>query len=191
MRKTREQMDIHNARRRAKAKAGRADFSAEIELIYEKPIEQWDDEELARGRPRAHDGTFRGKRPQWLTPALQSERQRRLRQLMADELGTFAADALRTIHSVMTDNRTDDFGRPAVPASVKLDAGKYLVDQFMGKATATIDVNAGTALADLMGGILVNADGEPSHHVIEGSVVEDDPTEDDDTPRLLECDDQG
>lgn len=177
-----------NARRRARKAVAQADVGREIEILYRKPIEEWDDEELARGRPRDKNGGFLGKRPSWLTPALQSERQRRLRQLMADELGTFAADALRTIHSVMTDDRRDEFGKPLVSASVRLDAGKYLVDQFMGKATTTVDVHNGNTLAELMTGILVNADGEPSHQIIEGTVVEDladDNDEDDDgTVRL-------
>ncbi|MCE0764827.1 hypothetical protein LWC35_18220 [Pseudonocardia kujensis] len=184
MSKSREEMDRHNARRRAKSKAAKGDISAEIAMLY-KPLEKWDDEELARGRPRDKNGNFGGTRPSWLTPALQAERQRRLRQLMADELGTFAADALRTIHAVMTDDSRDDNGKPNVPASVRVDAGKYLVDQFMGKATATVDVNAGSQLGELLSGILVNPDGEPSHQIIEGEVVEDDPMEDSDSPAVL------
>ncbi|WP_103382513.1 hypothetical protein [Pseudonocardia dioxanivorans] len=180
MGKSREQMDRHNARRRAKTKT---DVSAEIAIVYEKPLEEWDDEELVRGRPRASDGTFRGARPTWITPAVQAERQRRLRQLMSDELGTFAADALRTIHAVMTDDRVDDFGKPVVSASVRLDAGKYLVDQFMGKAVAQIDVTAHNPLQDLLAGILVNPDGQPAHSVVEGEVV-DDALEDYDGPTL-------
>lgn len=179
----------HNARRRARKSA--SSIGAEIAIVYEKPIEEWDDQELARGRPRDKDGGFKGRRPTWLTPALQAERQRRLRQLLSDELATFAADALRTIHSVMTDKRMDESGKPVVPPAVKLDAGKYLVDQFMGKATTTIDVQSDNALYELMGGILVNRDGSPAHpdyQVIEGTTVEDDPSdgEDDDSPVLIQ-----
>jgi len=180
----REQQTI---RERARRKAEKADVSAEIELLYKKPLDQWDDEELTRGRPRGPDGTFRGARPKWLTPALQEERRRRLRQLMADDLGTFAADALRVIHAVMMDKSRDEAGKPVVPASVRVDVGKYLLDQFMGKATATVDVNAGNTLVELLGDVLVNPDGNPSHMIIEGSVVEDDPAyaEDDDGPVRL------
>jgi hypothetical protein len=120
-----------SARRRARKLVTAKDVSAEIAVIYEKPIEEWDDEELTRGRPRSSDGTFRGSRPKWLTPALQAERQRRLRQLMSNELGTFAADALRVIHAVVMDDRRDDDGKLVVPASVRVDAAKYLVDQFI------------------------------------------------------------
>jgi hypothetical protein len=173
------------ARKRARGKARRAaakgDVSAEIVTIYGKPIEEWDDEELVRGRPRDREGFFRGSRPNWLTPAIQAERQRRLRQLMADELGTFAADALRTIHAIMTDDRRDDDGKLLVSAATRLDAGKYLVDQFMGKATATVDVHAGSSVAELMAKIMVNPDGQDAHPVIEGQVV-DDPSEADERP---------
>jgi hypothetical protein len=116
--------------------------------------------------------------------ALQAERQRRLRQLMADELGTFAADALRTIHAVMTDDRVDDFGKPVVPASVRVDAGKYLVDQFIGKARTTVDVNQTSQIEDLLGSILVNPDGQPSHMIIEGGVVDPSDGEDADSLHL-------
>lgn len=168
----------HNARRRAAKKV--ENLGAEIAIVYEKPIEQWDDEEITRGRPRAADGSFRGRRPAWLTPALQAERQRRLRQLMADDLATFAADALRVIHAVMMDDRRDDEGKPVVPASVRVDASKYLVDQVMGKAKTSIDLSASNPLEELMGGILVNPDGEPSHQIIEMAAL--DPADGEDRP---------
>ena len=171
-----------NARQRARHKIAKTDISAEIAAIYDKPIEQWDDEEITRGRPRSSDGTFRGRTPSFLTPALQAERQRRLRQLMTNDLGTFAADALRTIHSVMMDNRRDDDGKLVVPASVRVDAAKYLVDQFIGKAKISVDLNEHNPLMELMAGILVNPDGEPSHQVIEGKVVE--PSVDENTDLL-------
>ena len=164
-RKSDEYRTKHNARRRAAKKA--ENLGAEIAIVYEKPIEEWDDEEITRGRPRASDGTFRGRVPKWMTPTLQVERQRRLRQLMADDLGTFAADALRVIHSVMMDDRRDVDGKLVVPASVRVDAGKYLLDQFLGKAKVSVDVNEYNPLLELMGGILVNPDGEPSHQVID------------------------
>ena len=104
---------------------------------------------------------------------------------MVDELGTFAGAALRTIHSVLTATSTDDFGKPRVSAAVRVDAAKYLVDQFVGKARTTVEINDGNALQELLSGILVNPDGEPSHPgiVIDAEVV--DPSEDDDQPDHL------
>src|SRR5688572_29031807 len=51
---------------RARARRGRKITERELELLY-KPMDEWDEEELARGRPRAADGTFRGKSPSWIT----------------------------------------------------------------------------------------------------------------------------
>ena len=61
-----------------------------------------------------------------------------------------------------------------MPASVRVDVGKYLVDQVMGKAKVSVDIHEDNSLIDLMGGILINPDGMPSHHVvIDGEVVEE------------------
>jgi hypothetical protein len=38
-------------------------IKADIEVVYGKPIEEWDLEELTRGRPRNPDGTFAGAKP--------------------------------------------------------------------------------------------------------------------------------
>lgn len=177
-----EQKAKHNARRRAAKKA--ENLGAEVAIVYEKPVEEWDDEELARGRPRASDGSFRGRRPAWLTPVIQAEAQRRLRQFLSCELGTYAADALRVLHrDLLMNDRRDDDGKPVVPASVRADVGKYLVDQFMGKAKISVDVNEHNPLMDLMAGVLVNPDGEPSHHIIEMAAI--DPADDEDRPDTM------
>jgi hypothetical protein len=84
------------------------------------------------------------------------------------------------IHKVLMDDRLDGEGKPRVPASVRVDAAKYLVDQFMGKAKVSVDVNEHNPLMELMVGVLVNPDGEPSHQIIEGSVI--DPADDEDRP---------
>jgi hypothetical protein len=151
-------------RERARRKAAKGDVSAEIELLY-KPLDQWTDEEIARGKLKGPDGTFRGGRPSWMTTAIQEERRRRLRQLMTYELGTMAADALRTIQAVMLD--------PETSGKDKLSAATYLVDQFMGKATTTVDVGQVGALENFLADVLVNPDGELSHGMVVEGVVED------------------
>ena len=91
---------------------------------------------------------------------------------MTNDLATFAADALRVIHSVMMDDRRDEDGKLVVPASVRVDAAKYLVDQMMGKSKVSVDVNEHNPLMELMAGILVNPDGEPSHQIIEMAALD-------------------
>ncbi|GAA1203236.1 hypothetical protein [Pseudonocardia alaniniphila] len=177
--------EAKNARDRARRKAAKADVSAEIEILY-KPLDQWDDEELARGRPRDPDGQFRrGPRPKWLTAALQAERLRRAREMLAYDLASLASDAQQVLHSTLTNQEVDDSGKPVVPFSVKVDVAKYVYDQFMGKARTSVDVTTHNPLEDLLGSILVNPDGEASHTatIIEGEVV--DPSELDDVPEHL------
>jgi hypothetical protein len=47
----------------------------------------------------------------------------------------------------------------------------------MGKAKVSVDVHDSSPLENLLADILVNPDGEPSHQVIEGAVIEDDPSD--------------
>ena len=76
---------------------------------------------------------------------------------------------------MLKDDRRDDDGKPVVPASVRVDVGKYLVDQFLGKAKISVDVHEDNSLADLLGAVLINPDGQASHQIIvEGEVVSDD-----------------
>lgn len=154
------------------------DVMTDIALAYQKPVEEWDWEELSRGRPRGADGKFYGNKPKWITPAIVAEAQRRMRAMTEQELMTNAFDAIRVMREIMSDNDIDDFGKPTVPASVKLDAAKYILNHVIGTPKARVEIESSNPLQDLMGQVLVNPDGTPSHMmVIEGSVVED---EDDD-----------
>lgn len=147
-------------------------------MLY-KPIEEWDMEELARGRPRNRAGTFTGPNPSWLTPLLIKEAKDRLRVLTRDEIAVFSGDAVRTIHRLITSEDVDDDGKPIVSAAVKLNAATYLLDQTIGKATNPVEVTGNVQLQHLMASVLVNEDGTESHPVINGEVVEDDDEEDD------------
>jgi hypothetical protein len=145
-----------------------------IDQMYEKPVDEWDWEELSKGQPRLEDGSFPKGRPKWITPAIQAEVQRRMRALSEQELMTHARQAIITLSDLMTDNDYDDFGKPVVPASVKLQSAQYILNHVIGTPKARVEMSQSNPLVELMGGILVNPDGEPSHQIIEGEVVEDD-----------------
>src|SRR4051794_20110709 len=68
------------ARARRLAEKGKSPAN-ELELLY-KPIEQWDAEELAKGRPRAVDGTFKGRPPTWVTRELYEQAMSRFTQVI-------------------------------------------------------------------------------------------------------------
>jgi hypothetical protein len=151
---------------------------ADVGLLY-KPIEEWDFEELARGRPRNADGKFlTGRKPEWLTPVLQAEIERRLKTITREQLSVHVGAAIKVMHDLMSSTDTDEDGRPLVPASVKLDAAKFIVEQVIGKAKVHVDVDTGDKLTAMLARALVNPDGssyEPK--MIEGAAVDE---EDDD-----------
>lgn len=144
----------------------------DIAMLY-KPIDEWDWEELSKGRPRGADGKFSGRKPEWITPTIQSEIRRRMQLLTEDELMTHAHSAIKVLVELMRDDTIDDFGKPAVPASVRVDAAKYVINHVIGTPKARVEIGSADPLRDLMGDVLVNPDGEASHIVIEGEVVED------------------
>jgi hypothetical protein len=151
----------------------------DIETLYKKPVDEWDWEELSRGMPRGPDGKFAGRRPTWITPAIQSEARKRMRLLSEDQLMTHADAAIRTLNQLMTDVDEDEKGNPVVPASVKLQAAQYILNHTIGTPKARVEVESHSPLMEMMGAVLINPDGNMSHHVkidnvVEGEVVEDD-----------------
>lgn len=164
-------------RRRLREKTQRLEEEIldDIEMLYKKPVDEWDWEELSRGMPRGPDGKFAGQRPTWITGAIQAEARRRMRILSEDQLMTHADAAIRTLHQLMTDLDEDDKGNPVVPASVKLQAAQYVLNHTIGTPKARVEIETHSPLMEMMGAVLVNPDGQRSHHItIEGEVVEDD-----------------
>jgi hypothetical protein len=166
-----------SAARRVRRNAARLEdeILADIEVVYRKPVEEWDWEELSRGCPRDDNGDFPTRKPGWITPAINAEAQRRMRTLSEHELMTFARSAISTLAELMTDDGMDDFGKPLVPATVRADCAKYILNHVIGTPKARVEVNESNPLVDLMASVLVNPDGLPSHQgmVIDGSLADD------------------
>lgn len=164
------------ARRRLRENTERLEdeVKKDIEVVYQKPIEEWDWEELSHGRPRGVDGKFTGRKPAWITPAVQAEARRRMRTLTEDQLMMHATSAIDVLKELMAESSVDDFGKPIVPASVRLDAAKYILNHVIGTPKARVEVQETNPLRDLMADVLVNPDGEASHMIIEGEIMEDD-----------------
>lgn len=126
----------------------------EFEKIY-KPIEEWDAQELARGRPRASDGTFKGKAPAWITREVHEESMTRFRQLVRDGANGATLDAIEIIQKILNDNRKDRRGRPVVPASTKLDAAKFLVEHVLGKPTQRTETDISVKLQGILASAVI------------------------------------
>lgn len=139
-----------------------------------KPIEEWDLEELARGRPRTPDGTFSSKRPTYIQPLVRREVARRLPEVAKSKLQAHVSLAITTMASLLKDNECDESGRPIVPSSVKLEAAKYIIDQTIGKPTTSVRVDTGDQLRGLLAAALVNPDGTGfAGRTIEGELADD------------------
>lgn len=170
--------DPKQIRRRIRRAEGKiqADVDLYLEERYNKPIEQWDLEELARGRPRDKNGEFRGVTPKWITPTVQKEARRRL---LDHAFGTMAGHvdlAIQTIANLIKSEEVDDKGKPIVDARTKLQACIFILEHLMGKPKAVVELNSAE---DHVRGALVPAimlrDGKPKRSpvVLEGEYTEE------------------
>jgi hypothetical protein len=163
-----------------------ADLDMYLEDVYQKPIEEWDLQELARGRPRSKDGTFKGRTPAWLSPAVTKEAKRRLLEHTFGELAGHVDQAVKAIGDLITSDEVDDNGKPLVDARTRLEAAKFVIENLIGKPKAIIEVEAGEAVRQFLAGALVLDDGSPAHPVIDGQFeVDDEEVEDDDPPEQV------
>lgn len=147
---------VRAAKRAAKGKIhNQASLARELEALYPKKIEDWDAEELARGRPRTADGSFRGAAPAWITRQLHEESMARFKQMIRDGTNGMTLIAMETIERILKDQSTDDKGRPTVAASTKLDASKWLVEQAIGKPTQKVEQDISVRLQGLLASTII------------------------------------
>lgn len=142
----------------------------ELEILYQKPVSEWDWEELQRGYPRGADGKFHTRQKMQLSPIVLREAQARLRVQAAVELGGHTQSAIDTIAELMAYSRVD---------MVRFKAAELLLNHVIGMPTARVEVETGENMQSFLADVLVNPDGK-EHRVIEGSVVEDEDEDDDD-----------
>lgn len=146
----------------------------DMEMLYRKPIEEWDLEELARGRPRAKDGTFKGRPPSWINPQVQAEAKRRLLEETFGKMAGHIDLAVRTIKDLMTSEEVDENGKPIVDARTKLAAATFTIEHILGKPKAVIEVGADDFTKAVIAQAIVLDDGLPQGHLeLEGADVID------------------
>jgi hypothetical protein len=146
------------ARRRAKRGGGKGKellSQAEFNALY-KPVEEWDLEELARGKPRNARGDFSGKTPNWVTRQVYEQAMDRFKNLVKEGLQANAVSALDTIEWILSDDSVDEKGKLNVPASTKLDAAKFLMEHVVGKPTQRVEGDISVKLQALLGVAMVN-----------------------------------
>lgn len=139
---------------RARARRRRHLEAEEMAILY-KPIEEWDAEELARGRPRGKDGKFHGPAARWMSRTIHEEAIRRFTELSQADMRAIVPQALDTVRYILECDDTNDKGRPVVPPSVKLDAAKWVVEHLVGKPTQRVEADISVRLQAILGSALV------------------------------------
>lgn len=153
-------------RRRVRRRAARSDIltTEEYRIMY-KPVEEWDMEELARGRPRNSRGTFTGPKPKWLSTSVHESAMDRFKQIVKTEMNRQTVGALQVFEEVMSSQELDIKGRPMVPASTKLDAAKFLLEHVVGKPTQRVENDVSVKLQSILGVVMANPDNNGGYQV--------------------------
>lgn len=144
------------SRARRKLQKGKRLDDETFEAWAGKPIDEWDLEELARGRPRDAGGGFRGKPPAYMPRAVHERIAERFKLLVRDQMNQNATVALGVIARLLVSEEVDDKGKPLVPASVKLDASKWLVEHVVGKPVQPTQSDVSVKLQGILGAVMVN-----------------------------------
>lgn len=140
---------------RRKAKRGDLLTQDEQMMLY-KPIEEWDLDELAHGRPRGPGGTFRGPVPKWITRETHEKAMTMFKATIRSQMNGHTPGALETINKILTNEEMDDKGKPLVPASTKLDAAKFLLEHVVGKPTQRVENDISVKLQGILAQVMVN-----------------------------------
>lgn len=145
-------------RARARRRMKRREPMTEQEMmhLYQKPIEEWDMEELANGRPRNSKGTFTGPKPKWISAQIHEQAMERYTAAVKTNMRHTTVDALDAIRNIIQNEDVDDKGKPIVPASTKLEASKFLLEHVVGKPTQRIESDVSVKLQGLLGQVMVN-----------------------------------
>jgi hypothetical protein len=146
------------ARRKMKTKKGRRGemmSEMEFEALY-KPVEDWDLEELARGRPRNAEGNFRGRKPGWITREVHERAMEQFQLAVKTEMSAHTITALDTLRYILENETQDERGKPLVPASVKYQASAFLLEHVVGKPKQHVQQDISVRLQAVLGAVMAN-----------------------------------
>jgi hypothetical protein len=127
----------------------------EFEALY-KPVDEWDLEELAKGRPRNVDGRFSGRKPGWITREVHERAMEMFTETVKGEMGGLAPEALKSLRWVLENDETDDRGKPIVPAAAKNQASSFILEHIVGKPKQHVTQDISVKLQGILGSVMVN-----------------------------------
>lgn len=128
----------------------------EIQHLYGKPVEDWDVEELARGRCKDKRGRFSGPNPGYMSTAVHERIVERFTVLVKKEMSIHTVDALVVLGHILNDNETDEKGRFRTTSGTKLDAAKFLIEHTIGKPKQHMETDISVKLQGILGMAMVN-----------------------------------
>jgi hypothetical protein len=172
--------DPEQIRKRLRRSSRNHEEDVAILASIRKPIEEWDIEELAQGKPRCKDGSFKGPAPRWITPAVLREAKRRLQLAAFDKMSGHVSAAIDVMYNMMTSDELDDSGKPIIDNATKLKCAIFIIEQTVGKAKNRVELDAADNLKAMLASALVLPSGGPAHPVINGqfTTAEEDDDED-------------
>lgn len=139
---------------RARARRKQSIAEEELALLY-KPIEEWDNEELARGRPRDKKGGWTTKSPVYVNRAVHEAAVRRFEVIVRQEMNMCTIDALSVVRKILVDEAVDWKGKPRTSPSVKLQAAQFLIEHIIGKPKQRIEGDISIKMQQMLGAVLV------------------------------------
>jgi hypothetical protein len=169
---SRKPSQIRRRLRRAKANQdARMQYDVDLYLdqVWKKPIDEWDVEELSRGRPRNKKGHFGGRPPAWVTPTVQEEAKKRLLNQTLGKLHGYVDIAIKCVANLITSTEVDDKGRPIVDARTRLAAAQFIIEHVAGKPKAIFELTTTDGAKKALAAAIVLDDGKPQGHLAIGS----------------------
>lgn len=154
------------ARARRARRSGLKNLAIAADILY-KPLDEWDDEELARGKPRTGNGDFRGPTPKFITREIHEAALERFRGQVRAGMNASSLKSLAIVDHILEEDEVDHRGKPVIPYSTKLDAAKYLLDHVVGKSKQPVAADISVRLQGILASVMVNPD-ESANHDLDG-----------------------
>lgn len=156
------------ARARRKMKRHEPMTDEELTHLYpQKPIEEWDLEELAHGRPKNSKGGFSGRAPKWITREMHEQAMEKYVAAVKQNMRGTTVSALSTLQDLLENEEVDEKGKPIVPPSTKVDISKFLIEHVVGKPTQRVESDVSVKLQGILGAVMVNPTDQgyqPAHY---------------------------
>ena len=150
---------LSDSKKQARARARRAHarqtrIDAEIDLLY-KPLDEWDEEELAKGVPRELWGKKKAGQLAWMPRAVHEQIVDRYQAVVKGQLRELTPAAIRQMVYLLENEEKDRRGKPIVSANVKVTIIQLLLEHVVGKPTQRIEADVSVKMQAMLAHVMV------------------------------------